>query len=69
MALGMTLDFGDWKREPRVAGVGTPPPEELALDPRPRDLQNRKPRPMDLDGESRGFRVVLSWYSTLEMTQ
>jgi uncharacterized membrane protein len=42
---GLTLDFGDWKSEPRVAGVGTPPQEELALDSIPNDLQNRKPHP------------------------
>jgi tetratricopeptide (TPR) repeat protein len=41
----LALDFGGWKSDPSVPGVGTPPPEELALDPRSRDLQNRKPRP------------------------
>ncbi len=44
-AVGQAFDFGDPKSDPRVAGVATPPPEELALDARPRDLQNRKPHP------------------------
>ncbi len=41
----LALDFRHRKSEPTVAGVGTPPPEALALDPRPRDLPDRMPRP------------------------
>ncbi len=42
---GLGLDFGGWRTAPKVAGVGTPPPEALAVDPRPRELQNRNPHP------------------------
>jgi hypothetical protein len=50
---GLVLDFGGRKSQPRVAGVGTPPPEELALDARARDLQIRKPHPSSINFKRR----------------
>jgi hypothetical protein len=41
----LALDFGDLKSDPRVAGSVLRPQDELATDPRPRDLQNMKPHP------------------------
>jgi hypothetical protein len=61
--LGPSLDFGARKSEPRVAGVGTPPPEERALDPETCDLQNRKQHPDTLRPLEPGHdaRYTRSW--------
>ncbi len=48
---GLVPDFRVRKSEPRVAGVGTPPPEEHALELKSSDLRNRKPHPETAGGE------------------